>query len=128
MAGARRRRCAGMGSWGPRVQRKVVSGAARRGRKLGGNDVDGEALQLRGGGVSARNSGELRGDGSLLHANSKEKRLEMRSDMGNGVERSRGRECDGVDRKPRNSVAERGGSGEQSGQPGGVVFVFEWGK
>ena len=90
MAGARRRRCAGMGSWGSRVQGRVVSGAARRCRRLGGNGVDGEALQLRGGEASARNSGELRRDGSRLHKNNNGERLEMRRDMGNGMESSKG--------------------------------------
>ena len=62
----------GDGSWGSRVQGRVVSGAARRGRRLGGNGVDRKVLQLRGGEVSASYSGELRGDRSLLHKNVRE--------------------------------------------------------
>ena len=44
------------------------------------------------------------------------------------MERSRGREGGGVDRKQGNPVAERGGSGEQLGQPGGELGVFFVGK
>ena len=98
MAGARRCRRAGMGSWGSRVQGRVVSGAARRGRRFGGNGVDGEALQLRGGEVSASYSGELRGDCSLLHKNVRGDVFEVRQSSGNEVERSKGWVVDGVDR------------------------------
>ena len=45
----------------PRVGREACSGAERCGMNVGGNGVDGEALQLRGGEVAAGTSGELRG-------------------------------------------------------------------
>ena len=73
MAGARRRRCAGMGSWGLPRSEEGGFGAEFHGRGVGEDGVDGEMLQLRGDAAAARNSGELRGDGSLLHKNSKEK-------------------------------------------------------
>ena len=54
-----------------------------------------------------------------------ERCLEMRRDMGNGVESSKGWEVDGVDRKQGKSAAEMGVSGERLGRPGGVVLVGE---
>ena len=101
------------------------SGAEFRGRDVGEDGVDGEMLWLRGDAAAARNSGELRRDGSLLHKNSKEKCSELRRDTRKGVARSRVWGIDGIDRKRGNLAAAMGGSGERLGRPGGVVLVGE---
>ena len=125
MAVARRRRRAGRGSWGPHVQRKAVSGAAFCARDVGEDGVDEEMLQLWGDAAAARNSGELRGDGSLLHTTSKEKYLELRRGMRNGVERSEGWEVDGVDRKRGKSMAEWAAPASDWGGLG-ARWVWSW--
>ena len=77
----------------------VPRGAWRRSGGFCEVGVDGWVLQLRGGAVSARYSGELRGDRSLLHKNVRGDGLEVRRNTGNGVERSKGWVVDGVDRQ-----------------------------
>ena len=105
----------------------MVSGAGHRGRRLGGNGVDGEALQLRGGEASMRNSGKLRRDGSRLHKNNNGERLEVRRDMGNGMESSKGGEVDGVDRKCGNSAVEWAAPASKLGSPGANWMCSSWG-
>ena len=53
----------------------------------------------------------------------KEKRLEMRRDMGNGVESSKWREVDGIDRKQEESATERAAPASDWG---GLGAWFSW--
>ena len=63
---------AGMRKREMRDSADVLGSSRRRGGGVCGVGVAGWVLQLRGGAVSARYSGELRGDRSLLHKNVRE--------------------------------------------------------